>query len=539
MTTKVQQRRGAVLLVVLVVLAVLILVGYQYLNLMQAENNAAIVSGRLAQSRHLADSGVHYTSFLLAYPQTQQLSDSAESYRLWPGLAYDNADLFHYRPINGPNGVKGYFSIVSLRDPLSDPNAATQGYRFGVEDENGKINLNAIRQLIKKDPTQEAAIKTMLQAIPNIDEEQANAVINWTKSGGTTEAGESSYYSSLGYQCKGGAYDSTDEILMVKGWTPKQYFGNDRNRNGRLDPDEDDGTGQLDLGYQKYFTVYSRELNVDSTGQQRINLMQEDLVQLKSQLDAAVGTEISDYVILSRITQQRAVPGSGIGAIAGLLTSTPPGRAPAGVSIADGKLVISDITQLTADSNIKINSLWDLIDKYVAFRPATGTGPAATSVSPFQKAEKDKLRTSLNLLFDKCTLTNDLEIPARININTAPADVLASIGINPTDIEKLIELRPTADMDPALIPYYRTPAWLVTEADISPTTLLLFSNYITTYSQVYRFQVVGYYEFKGPQVRLEVVVDANNGRPRILHWRDLSDLGKGYNFSGGGGTISP
>jgi hypothetical protein len=32
-------------------------------------------------------------------------------------------------------------------------------------------------------------------------------------------------------------------------------------------------------------------------------------------------------------------------------------------------------------------------------------------------------------------------------------------------------------------------------------------------------------------VRLEVVVDTNNGRPRIVQWRDLTDLGKGYHFS--------
>src|SRR4029079_17573539 len=175
---------------------------------------------------------------------------------------------------------------------------------------------------------------------------------------------------------KGGPYDTIDEMLLVKGWTPKLLYGNDKNRNGRLDPDEDDGSGQVDLGFQKYFTVYSRELNVDSTGQQRINLMSTDLADLKSKLDAAVGTEISDYLILARITKQQAVPQSGLASILQSLSgSNRPKAAPAGVGIQDGKVVISDITKLQADSSVKYTTLWDFMDQYVAFSPPGNSNP--------------------------------------------------------------------------------------------------------------------------------------------------------------------
>lgn len=540
MTLRTQQpRRGVVLITVMVVIVVLLLIGYQYLNLMLAESNASVVSGRLAQARQMADSGVHYASFALAYPQTLSLSDSTDSYRAWYGSIYDNSDTFHMRPINGPNGVRGYFSIVSPRDPLDTANST--GFRYGVEDEGGKINLNAIRQLIKKKPAAETFITTMIKAIPNINEDQAAAVINWTKEGGTPDSGESSYYSGLGYQSKGGPFDSTDELLLVKGWTPKQLYGNDKNRNGKIDPDEDDGSGQVDLGFQRYFTVYSRELNVDSTGQQRININGTDIQTLKTQLDAAVGEEMSTYLIIARTTQLRKTPTGGIGDILGALTTQPPGAPPAGIAITDGKITISDITKLSASQ--KVTSLWDMVNSYVAFRKAASPGsPAQTAylASPFQVTNKEQIRTNLNLLLDKCTLDDAYEIPARINVNTCPADVLIAMGINEADAEKLTQYRPTPDMDPALIPYYKTPVWLITEAGLSTDVIKLFSDYITTYSQVYRFQVVGYYEVRGPQVRLEVVVDANNGRPRILHWRDLTDLGKGYNFSNNqGGTPSP
>jgi hypothetical protein len=319
----------------------------------------------------------------------------------------------------------------------------------------------------------------------------------------------------------------------VKGWTPTQLYGNDKNRNGKLDPDEDDGSGQVDLGFQRYFTVYSRELNVDSTGAQRINLNGTDLQTLKTQLDAAIGEEASTYIILARTTELRTTPTGGVGDILKILTQKPPGAPPNGVDIVGGKIVITSITDLKP--TVKINSLWDVVDSYIAFRKASASRQSPQQPvylsGPFQRANKDQLRTTLTALLDKCTLDTNYEIPARININTCPADVLTAMGITETVVENLLQSRPTPDMDPTLIPSYKTPAWLVTEAGVDLTILKQFSPYITTYSQVYRFQVVGYFEFRGPQVRLEVVVDANNGRPRILYWRDLTDLGKGYNFS--------
>ncbi|MFT3879742.1 MAG: type II secretion system protein GspK [Gemmatales bacterium] len=528
------RRKGAVLITVMVVIVVLLLIGYQYLNLMLAEGNASIVSGRLAQARHLADSGVHFANFVLAFPQTQNLSDSPDSYHPWYGTIYDNSDIFHYRPINGPNGVKGYFSIVSPRDPLDTSNST--GYRFGVEDEGGKINLNAVRQMIKKRIITKDTLLGMLKLIPAINEEQANAVINWTEEGGTPDSGESAYYSGLGYQSKAGPYDSLEELLMVKGWTPKQLFGNDKNRNGKLDPDEDDGTGQVDLGLQRYFTTYSRELNVDSTGQQKINLNNTDLVTLKSQLDAAVGTEISNFIILARSGSGDVYPNTITGKASALATAK---KMPTDITIAGNTITFKDVQKLqsarTFDPNstnpLTKKSLASLVNAVIGYRIGPGPGTPTLIASPLDTTDKDKARTNLALLFDKCTLSADYEIPARININTCPVDVLMALGLSETIAEKLIQTRPTPDMDPAAIPYYKTPAWLLTEAEIDTSIFTQFANYITTYSQVYRFQVVGYYEFRGPQVRLEVVVDANNGRPRILYWRDLTDLGKGYNFS--------
>jgi hypothetical protein len=46
---------------------------------------------------------------------------------------------------------------------------------------------------------------------------------------------------------------------------------------------------------------------------------------------------------------------------------------------------------------------------------------------------------------------------------------------------------------------------------------------------VYRFQALGFFEGgNGPTARVEAVVDANNGRPRIVYYRPLTAVGSGF-----------
>jgi hypothetical protein len=41
-------------------------------------------------------------------------------------------------------------------------------------------------------------------------------------------------------------------------------------------------------------------------------------------------------------------------------------------------------------------------------------------------------------------------------------------------------------------------------------------------------QSIGYFAGKGPAVRVEAVIDTNCGRPRIVAYRNMTDLGKGW-----------
>ena len=99
-----------------------------------------------------------------------------------------------------------------------------------------------------------------------------------------------------------------------------------------------------------------------------------------------------------------------------------------------------------------------------------------------------------------------------------------------TDVEKILSIRPSLTSGELLTnPIYQTPTWLLTEAQIDAALLTALDQFITTRTQVFRVQSVGYFEGKGPAVRVEAVIDTNNGRPRIVAWRNMTDLGKGWN----------
>ena len=77
------------------------------------------------------------------------------------------------------------------------------------------------------------------------------------------------------------------------------------------------------------------------------------------------------------------------------------------------------------------------------------------------------------------------------------------------------------------------PAWLLTQANLSPATLKALDKYITARTGVYRMQVQGYFD-NGTASRVEAVIDTYNGRPRVVYWRPLSDLGRGFDLSSTG-----
>ncbi len=380
---------------------------------------------------------------------------------------------------------------------------------------------------------------------------------------------------------KNGPLDSIEELLYVKGITPQLLFGNDDNRNGILSQaQKDSGTSVIDRGASAYLTVYSRELNISSSGQPRIFVNDTSLPTLLTNLTTALGTDLANYIVAYRLygsttntaassssgattgttgsttgtTAETSSTSSSSGTVRSTITlsgtnttvvavapATPAGPTP--ISWNDGKAAIQTaMNNLTSTSQGKtIASLYDLVNSQVTI-PGQGAQPTVIS-SPF--SDVDSMRQNLPPVLDQLTTSNQSEIPARINVNTASPAVLSSIptastsgsnttALTSTQVSAIVALQANAQGSngQAPDPIYQTPAWLLTEAPsgtFTPAQVSAISKFITASSQVYRIQSVGRFDGPGPSVRIEAVIDLNAGRPRIIYYRDLTSL-KGYDL---------
>jgi type II secretory pathway component PulK len=612
-------RQGFVLVAVLLVVVVLALAAYQFSASMTAEYAASDKFHRAGQARSLAKSGIDYSMVLLSNPTN--FSGTLNN------NPYDNAPAFQNITVQSDDNPhnQGVFDIIAPLGPDALENGQT-GTTYGVTDESSKFNINALFAL----DSSGTILSNFLMTLPNMTEDIANSIIDWIDPDDDPRenGAESDYYSGLSppYQAKNGPLDSIEELLLVKGVTPQLLFGNDQNRNGQLDPGEDDGTGASNQGWSAYITVFSRERNVSSQGVQRININSSDLSTLYDQLSGAVGPEMAAFIVGYRIYSSAGAGSSGGGGAAagggggqtgggasgggrsgggasggggaggggagggraggggpggmsqgsmggsqasmamgqasmgasqasmgrgqntmsmtqgsmgmsqqGAARSAPAGGGAAGGGSSStsatqmgGTLSVQQLGDLTQPANqpSSISSMFSLVNATVTI-PGQNGQPATSYASPLNNS--NTLQTTLPLMLDQLTTQGLSEIPARLNINTASQTILAALpGLTPATVQTIVDQRPTYVGGGPADTSYSTTAWLMTQGNIPASTMQGLDRYVSASSQVYRVQAVGYFTGGGPTARIEAVVDTNAGMPRLMYWRDLSELGKGY-----------
>jgi len=119
-----------------------------------------------------------------------------------------------------------------------------------------------------------------------------------------------------------------------------------------------------------------------------------------------------------------------------------------------------------------------------------------------------EFRSSIRKLLDETTLQPQPIIEGRIDFTTAPAIVLAAVpGIDPALAQKIIQMRQEAAL--------RGPeesiesiAWLLEKGLVDARKLVELEPFLTTRSDVFSLQSVGFRDEKSPVFRCTVVIDA-------------------------------
>ena len=152
---------------------------------------------------------------------------------------------------------------------------------------------------------------------------------------------------------------------------------------------------------------------------------------------------------------------------------------------------------------------------------------AQTYSSPFS-SDLISMALYLPVLMDALS-TQDVDLmPGRINLNRCPAELLYGIPILDEETVNLI-LEARAQETDDLNRQYET--WPMIEGIITLEQMRLLLPLWTGGGDVYRAQIIGYFETIGASHRSEIIIDATTVNPKITSWRDLSHLGRGFDLS--------
>jgi type II secretory pathway component PulK len=193
-----------------------------------------------------------------------------------------------------PVGESRFWLLARPTNSLSGQAELT----FGLIDESSRVNLNT-------------ATSNQLWNLPGMTDDLLAAILDWRDPESTQQY--QTYYAMLNppYLTKAGEFESVEELRLLYGANMDALLGEDRNRNGVLDPGEDDLNGDriADPGLADSLTIYSSEPNVWSNGIPRVNLNSVRGPQLAGVLEQQFGLTASRaQEIAARAPQQVRSP---------------------------------------------------------------------------------------------------------------------------------------------------------------------------------------------------------------------------------------
>lgn len=579
-----RRRSGFFLVVVLVVVAVATLAAYSFTETMLAYDEATHLSGDHVQTRAAAESGIEMTRLLLSQP-----ADTRDSI----GGLSNNAAMFQAVTIVPPeiDGRAVNFSVVA---PGMDETGRLAGVRMGLVNESSKLNVNALIALDKNSgllmpamaamgggsanvdqaidglETSELSLaQSLLMALPGMTIDIADAILDWLDDDEEPRpnGAELEFYSTLPtpYAPKNGPIDSVEELLLVRGVTPQLLFGIDANRNGVIDVAEQqmamvDPNAMASLGWSAFLTVHAYEGNKRRDGTPRININQDDLEAMYDELSAVIdNADYATFIMAYRVAGTAGGAAGGSAAATGGATGAASGgRGGAGLGSSgvlgterqlrgpgeSGASPAAALTQrgrgdaapattteiwtadafnqvdLTGGAGTSFSQILDLID-------ASVTVNGVTYMSPFT-SDPVQMALYMPLLMGSLTTQSYQKMPGRININECPAELLYGIPLLDTETADAI-LEARAQQSESENRRFET--WPLVEGLITLETMRTLMPLVTAGGDVYAAQVIGYHETTAAATRLEVIIDATGPNPRVVQYRDLSHLGRGFDLS--------
>lgn len=337
---------------------------------------------------------------------------------------------------------------------------------WGLVDESAKLNLNI-------------ATAGMLAKLPRMTADLAAAVVDWRdKDSNPSENGaEDEIYGRLNppYRCKNAPFESIEELRLVYGFTYDILYDEDANMNAVLDPNENDEDatapndnhdGVLNRGVLAYVTAHSKESNLRTNGEPKINVSTVDPAALRTLMTEA-GISADRVTQVLRVFSTNSVP-QGTNNVPG--TNNP---------AAGGTSTNNSVLQFYIRSGLKPEE--------------------------FQLIEGD------------LTVSTNQFVEGLVNVNTATGTVLACLdGLDAAKADALVATRTGTDTQHSI-------AWV--KDALSEADAVKLGPFITGRSYVYTADIAALGHHGRGYSRVKFIFDTTEGGAKIRQRQDLTHLG--------------
>ncbi len=537
-----------ILFVVSIVIAMLAVGALALLRLLSTEHEATLLRGDEIQAGQLVDSGAELIALTLETPEiatpttSEAISDALNFSQRNTGEAeranilYDNPTLFRGVEVvpagfDRPRRGAGRFTVFAPRIE----NNRLRGVRFGLVNESARLHLGTVLQWEQESPGQ--GVRALIK-LPGMTPAIADSILDWIDADKTPRGSgaELEYYERIGvaYRPRNAVPATLEELLLVRDMTRKLLFGSDESYSygakmsdlQRLRSSLDD---QNDLLLQVPENTTGIVTEKALPGEERVD-GEQDGVQNPVPESALPDNIFGDLVLEDG---EPPVPWCFLLTVVSAEKLVDP-HGTAKLYINDENLeFLEERLKLRLDEDsVAFVLLWrkvnGTLENPIDLLDATLTDPDSQEErkSPFSLEETTAEAKFLTLL-DYATCRNDIVVTGRINVNEAPQAILEAVPeLNEEIVTKIIARRSTPGRQGQ--GRFRHPEWLLAEKLVDKTTMKKLSNRLTTGGDVYRAQVVGFFDGQGTASRAEIVIDATVKPPRQIFRKDLTMFGSGF-----------
>jgi len=339
---------------------------------------------------------------------------------------------------------------------------ATSSFKIELPqlDESAKLNLYTL--LLWEQNTPDAATKALLN-LPGMDSETAKRILDWIDRDAQPRLPNGELHA------RNHVPPRIEELASLVG---------------------DSGIDRGPTTWVNYLTVVSAERNETLDGNERIHLNDPDLPKIHDLISAEISKDMADFIVRFRQYGKETDDA-------------------ASSNVSDPSEI-----DFSLPARYRFTSLGELLGSSVAVPANSGT---ENVIVPSPVKLDGTYTKPIDHIFDLLTVNRSHRLVGRINIQTAPMEVIAAIpGVGQTIARQIVQARGFGDPAQAYGKKFRHPIGILATSGIDPIIISQMLDKVTVRGDVARVRVNGRCEGQGPEFSCEVMVDLSDRKPALI-----------------------